>query len=148
MISTGWEKLPACLTTILSLLWDSWRSNFYIETERHTVSFQISAIENQFLSRVGHGQSLAGRPDAAGGGVGRPVGGTLSSGLKKYPNAPGQWLRTLPCVGCRLSDGMLNGCPDSLEVIKDPMALIVRVGVLTLVSWLNSQSGSQTITVT
>ena len=27
--------------------------------------------------------------DAAGSGVGGPVGGTLSSGLKKYPNAPG-----------------------------------------------------------
>ena len=35
------------------------------------------------------------------------------------------------------------------EVIKDPMALIVRVRVLTPVSWLNSQSGPQkTITVT
>jgi hypothetical protein len=34
------------------------------------------------------------------------------------------------------------------EVTKDPMALIVRVGMLTLVSWLNSQSGPQTITVT
>ena len=42
------------------------------------------------LSRVGPGQSLDGRPDAAGSGVGGPVGGTLSSGLKKYPNAPGQ----------------------------------------------------------
>jgi hypothetical protein len=30
----------------------------------------------------------------------------------------------------------------------DPMALIVRVGVLTLVSWLISQSGPQTIMVT
>ena len=37
------------------------------------------------LSRVGPGESLDGRPD----GVGGPVGGTLSSGLKKYPNAPG-----------------------------------------------------------
>jgi hypothetical protein len=34
------------------------------------------------------------------------------------------------------------------EVIKDPMALVVRVGVLTLVSWQNSQSGHQTIMVT
>jgi hypothetical protein len=42
------------------------------------------------LSRVGPGQSLDGRPDAAGSGVGVPVGGTLSSGLKKYPNPPGQ----------------------------------------------------------
>ena len=30
-------------------------------------------------------------------------------------------------------------------VTKDPMALIVRVGVLTLVSSLNSQSGPHTI---
>ena len=42
------------------------------------------------LSRVGPGQFLDGRPDAAGSGVGGPVGGTLSSGLKEYPNAPGQ----------------------------------------------------------
>ena len=42
------------------------------------------------LSRVGPGQFLDGRPDAAGSGVGGPVGGTLSSGLKKYPKAPGQ----------------------------------------------------------
>ena len=34
------------------------------------------------LSRVGHGWSLDGRPDAAGSCVGGPVGGTLSSGLK------------------------------------------------------------------
>ena len=42
------------------------------------------------LSRVGPGQFLDGRPDAAGSGVGGPVGGTLSSGLNKYPNPPGQ----------------------------------------------------------
>ena len=35
------------------------------------------------LSRVGPGQSLDGRPDAAGSDVGGPVGGTLSSDLKK-----------------------------------------------------------------
>ena len=34
-------------------------------------------------SRVGPGQFLDGRPDAAGSGVGGPVGDTLSSGLKK-----------------------------------------------------------------
>ena len=33
-------------------------------------------------------------------------------------------------------------------VTKDPMAHIIRVGVLTLVSWLNSQSGPHTIMVT
>ena len=43
------------------------------------------------LSRVGPGRSLDGRLDAAGSGVGGPVGGTLSSGLRKtYSNAPGQ----------------------------------------------------------
>ena len=35
------------------------------------------------LSRVGPGQFLDGRPDAAGSGVGGPVGITLSSGLEK-----------------------------------------------------------------
>ena len=37
------------------------------------------------LSRIGPGQFLDGRPDAAGSGVGGPVGSTLSSGLKKIP---------------------------------------------------------------
>ena len=72
-------------------------------------------------------------------GVSKLLTGTV------YPNAPGQWLWTLSCVGCSLSDGMLNGCPDSLCPLKLPIALIVRVGVLTTVSWLNSQSGPLTI---
>jgi hypothetical protein len=29
----------------------------------------------------------------------------------------------LPCVGCCLSDGMLNGCPDSLRSLKIPWHL-------------------------
>ena len=56
------------------------------------------------LSRGGPGQFLDWRPDAAGGGVGGPEGGTLLSGLKKDPNSPAV-IGTLPCVGCRLSDG-------------------------------------------
>ena len=72
------------------------------------------------------GWSLDGRPDAAGSGVGGPVGGTLYSGLKKkYELCRG------PC-----------------RVPKDPNALIVRAVVLTLVSWLNVQSGPHTIMVT
>ena len=67
------------------------------------------------LRRVGPGQFLDGRPDAAGSGVGGPVEGSLSSGLEK--NIP------LPCVGCRLSDGTLNGCPDSLRSLKIPWHL-------------------------
>ena len=45
-----------------------------------------------FLTRnmhVGPGQSLDGRPDVAGSGVGGPVGGTLSSGLKNIPMPQG-----------------------------------------------------------
>ena len=41
-------------------------------------------------AKQGKHQFLDGRPDAAGSGVGGPVGGTLSSGLKKisqYPRA-------------------------------------------------------------
>ena len=34
---------------------------------------------------VSPGWSLGGRPDAAGSGVGGPVGGTLFSGLNKMP---------------------------------------------------------------
>ena len=41
-------------------------------------------------SKAKQGWSLDGRPDAAGSGVGGPVEGPLSSGLKQYPNAPGQ----------------------------------------------------------
>ena len=41
------------------------------------------------LSRVGTGQFREGRPDAAGSGVGGPVGGTLSSGLKNIPMPQG-----------------------------------------------------------
>jgi hypothetical protein len=37
------------------------------------------------LSRDGPGQSLEGRPNAAGSGVGGPVEGTLSSVLKNIP---------------------------------------------------------------
>ena len=41
------------------------------------------------LSRVGPGQFLDGGPDAAGSGVGGPIGGTLSSGLKNIPMPQG-----------------------------------------------------------
>ena len=76
------------------------------------------------LSRVGPGQSLDGRPDAAGSGVGGPVGGTLSSGLKKdIPMSQGSdWGH---CVGCCLSDGTLNECPDSLWSLKIPNLSLV-----------------------
>ena len=40
------------------------------------------------LSRVGTGQFLYGRPDAAGSGVGGPLGGTLSSRLKNISQCP------------------------------------------------------------
>ena len=33
-------------------------------------------------------------------------------------------LGTLPCVECRLSDGTLNGCPDSLRSLKIPWHLL------------------------
>ena len=99
------------------------------------------------LSRVCPVQSLDGRPDAAGSSVGGPVRGTLSSGLKKNicPRA---------MIGDTALCGVLSFRWDVkweswlFEVIKDPMALIVRVGVLTLVSWLNCQSGPQTVMVT
>ena len=56
--------------------------------------------------------------DAAGSGVGGPVGGTLSSGLKNIPMPQGSdWGH------CPLSDGTLNGCPDSLRSLKIPWHL-------------------------
>ena len=58
--------------------------------ERRRCGIHLTAGLPLMLNRVDPGQSLDGRPDAAGSGVGGPVGGTLSSGLKKYPNAPGQ----------------------------------------------------------
>ena len=57
--------------------------------------------------------------------------------------SPGQWLGTLLSFGWDV-----KRCPDSLCSLKYPMALIIRVGVLTLVCWLNSQSGPHTIMVT
>ena len=55
----------------------------------------------------------------------------------KKINIPGQWLGILPYIGSCLH-----------VVTKYTMVLIVRVGVLTLVCWLNSQSGPHTIMAT
>ena len=49
--------------------------------QQHTTLYPTAGLLLK-LSRVGPGQSLDGRPDAAGRCVGGPVGGTLSSGLK------------------------------------------------------------------
>ena len=57
----------------------------FILSQQHTTLHTTAGFLLK-LSRVGPGQFLDGRLDAAGSGV----GGTLSSGLKKYPNAPGQ----------------------------------------------------------
>ena len=54
-------------------------------TLQHTTLQHTTADLLLKLSRVGPGQSLDGRTDAAGSGVGGPVGGTLSSGLKNIP---------------------------------------------------------------
>ena len=51
------------------------------------------------LSRVGPGQFLDGRSDAAGSGVGGPVGGTLSSGLKNIPMPQGSDWGHCPVLG-------------------------------------------------
>ena len=91
------------------------------------------------LSRVGPGQFLVGRPDAAGSGVGGPVGGTLSSGLKKKIS---QRPRAAPAL-CRVPffGWDVKRVSWLSEVIKDPMALIVRVGVSTPVSWPSNHHG-------
>jgi hypothetical protein len=73
---------------VLQLFLFGSRSNFLGFHVEHT-TLHTTAVLLLKLSRVGPGQVLDGRPDAAGSGVGGPVGGTLSSGLKKYPNAPG-----------------------------------------------------------
>ena len=66
------------------------RLNRLVFCQQHTTLHTTAGLLLK-LSRVGPGQFLDGRPDAAAGsGVGGPVGSTLSSGLKKYPNAPGQ----------------------------------------------------------
>jgi hypothetical protein len=90
------------------------------------------------LSRVGPSQSLDGRPDAAGSGVGGPVGGTLSSGLKKISQCPRAVIGDTAALCSVLSFGWdVKRVSWLFEVIKVPMALIVRVGVLSLVSWLS-----------
>ena len=89
------------------------------------------------LSRVGPGQFLDGRPDAA-----------RSSGLKKISQCPRAVIGDTALCRVPSFGWDVKRVARLSEVIKDPMALIVRVGVLTPVSLLNSQSGPQTITVT
>ena len=63
-----WAKIPVARCAKLI--------DIYIATLHITAGLLLK------LSRVGPGQSLDERPDAAGSGVEGPVGGTLSSGLK------------------------------------------------------------------
>ena len=57
-----------------------------LQSQQHTTLHTTAGLLLK-LSRVGSVQSGDERPDAAGSGVGGAVGGTLSSGLKKYPRA-------------------------------------------------------------
>ena len=65
----------------------------FIICQQHTTLHTTAGLLLK-LNRVGPGQSMDGRPDAAGSGVGGPVGGTLSSGLKisQYPRAVIFWM--------------------------------------------------------
>jgi hypothetical protein len=89
-------------------------------------------------SKAKQGWSLDGSPDATGSGVGGPVGGPLSSGLKKISQIPRAVIGDIALcrVLCFRSD--VKQVSRLSVVTKDPMALIVRVGVLKLVSWLIS----------
>jgi hypothetical protein len=70
------------------------RPRSYVTHQQHTNLHTTAGLFLK-LSRVGPGQFLDGIPYAAGSGVVGPVGGTLSSGLKTYPNSPGECLGTL-----------------------------------------------------
>jgi hypothetical protein len=65
-----------CLNQILSPTYSYYQQH----TTLHTTAGLLLK-----LSRVGPGQFLNGRPDAAGSGFGGPVGGTLSYGIKNIP---------------------------------------------------------------
>ena len=68
------------------MLWDHSHIQVRFASQQHTTLHPTAGLLLK-LSRVGPGQSLDGRPDAAGSGVGGPVGGTLSSGPKNIPRA-------------------------------------------------------------
>jgi hypothetical protein len=99
-------------------------------------------------SRVGPGHFRDGRPDGAGSGVGWPVGGTISSGPQKIFLCPRAVIDKIALCRVQTFRWDVKWVSWLSVVTKVPMALTVRVGVLTPVSWLNSQSGPHTIMVT
>ena len=85
-----------------------------------------------------HGWSLNGRPAAAGSGVGVPAGGTLPFWSKAIPMPPDSEGEIALCSVMSFRWDVKQVSRLS-EVIKNDMALIVRVDVLNTVSWLNSK---------
>jgi hypothetical protein len=115
---------------------------WYISTYPSPVYMPFEPCIPLLACRVGPVQSLDGRPYAAG--VVGPVRGTFLWSKK-----------TSQCPRAVIGDIALCTVPSfwwdvkrvfwPSVVTKDPIALIVRVGVLTPVSWLNSQAGPHTV---
>ena len=67
----------------------TWALSIFCQLNEQAYSlFQQHTTLRLKLSSFGPSWSLDGRLDTAGSGVGRPVGGTLSSGLKKISQCP------------------------------------------------------------
>ena len=79
-------------------------------SQQHT-TLHITAGLFLTLIRVGPGQSLDGSPDMARSGVGEPVGGTLSSGLKNIPITQGSDWGHCPVEGAVFRMARQTGVP-------------------------------------
>ena len=96
MLSLKWHFrfLERAIVPLSALLHSLCVTLLTLSSPKHKPATQHTTLHNTAglllkLSRVGPGQSLDGRPDAAAGGVGGPVGDTLSSGLKNIPISQG-----------------------------------------------------------
>ena len=106
-----------CIVLISSLLF----------SQQHTTLHTTAGLLLK-LSRVGPGPGR----DTAGSGVGGPVGGTLSSGLKKISQFPRAVIGDTALCRVLSFRWDVKWVTCLSEVIKDPMALIVRIGVFVL----------------
>ena len=81
-LHSNWRCSKCQLEELYILSGGTLHANWRFSTcQQHTTLHSTAGLLLK-LSRVGPGRSLDGRSDAAGSGVGGPVGGTLSTGIK------------------------------------------------------------------